>query len=92
MPNEQIPVTQDHDLLIKLNENVSSLRDEVRQITNQFNERYADQEARLRVLEATSDRLDGTSKAFRWMLAAIAAVATILEPLTLWFLSGIPHK
>lgn len=90
-PLDNLP-TPDHDLLVKLNENMLSLRDEMRSITATFNNQYADHEARLRVVEASNERLDGASKATRWLLAAIAATATIIEPLVLWLLGGNIHR
>lgn len=91
MPPDPQSTATDHDILIRLNENVQSMREEMRQVTANLNTQYADHEARLRVIEAASERQEGANRAFRVLLGAIGIIATIIEPIVLWLLQGNPH-
>lgn len=75
----------DHDLLVKLNENVISLREEVKQISANVSDKIADHEVRIRVLEASSDRAEGGVKANRLLLAVVSVVLLALEVFYYYF-------
>lgn len=82
--------TSDHDLLVKLSENMSFVRTEVGAMKAQIGGQIADHEARLRLQEAASDRNEGSIRAFRWMMGAIGTFLLAFEIVITWWVGS--HK
>lgn len=82
--------TSDHDLLIQLNVNVTSMRDEMRQSNTQLNGQIADHETRIRILERHDDTNKGSKQGVgnsaKWMIAALGAIAAVVEPIIMVYL------
>lgn len=74
----------DHDLLLKLSENVSALRNEVRDVTQRLGSQLSDHEARLRLQEAATDRNEGAWRMSRWLIAASSVLLLSLQAIILW--------
>lgn len=80
----------DHDLLIKLNENVSSMREEFRESNKQFNEKSSDHEARLRLVEAANERNEGSMRTLKILTTVGGIIISVADLILLWY-AGV-HK
>lgn len=74
----------DHDLLIQLTVNVSSMRDEIRQNAAQVNSQVTDHETRIRVLEQATNNQQGVnlsrkemSSTVKWVIGTLVATLAL---------------
>ena len=74
---------EDHDLLLKLHGKIDTLITLQRNTGNDL----ADHEVRIRAAEKESTSLRGTITGIRWVLGGVAAVAGIVEPIVLFYLT-----
>lgn len=84
----------DHDLLIKLNENVTHMREEMRITNDSITKQVGDHEVRIRVLEngISSDAVEKkVKKEFgatgKWLIGILVAMVAVIEPFLIWLAS-----
>ena len=75
----------DHDLLIRLNENVNALRVDVANITSGLSSQITDHESRLRVHSASLERQEGASKQMQLIMVISGTILLALEVAVIWF-------
>jgi hypothetical protein len=77
----------DHDLLIILNENVTHMRDEMKQNNQIMSAQATDFEARLRVLEANTNIFSGARGGTKYLVGMLLVVAGLIEPVVFYLVS-----
>lgn len=84
----------DHDLLIKLNENVAHMREEMRIAGDSTTRQTADHEVRIRLLEngINSEAVERKVKkelsaTIKWSIGILIAIAAVVEPFLIWLVS-----
>lgn len=84
MEQQMQQMQTDHDLLIQLNVNVQTMRDEMRQNTQQVSGQVTDHETRLRVLEQNSNSMQGASTGrkdmsgtVKWVIGTLIAFVAV---------------
>lgn len=85
----------DHDLLIKLNENVTHMRDEMRVTNDVITKQVGDHEVRIRLLENGVNSVSGEKQAkkelsatMKWAVGLLIAVAGIIEPILILYIAS----
>lgn len=85
----------DHDILIKLNENVTHMREEMRITNASITQQVSDHELRIRLLENGINSETAEKKAkkelsatMKWGLGFLVAVAGILEPVLILYIAN----
>lgn len=80
----------DHDLLIKLNENVTSMREEFRTNNKMFTDKISDHEARLRLVEAANERNEGGNRTIKIILSVGGVLVAAINVFVVWYVGS--HK
>lgn len=94
MEQAESTMQSDHDLLIKLNENVTHMREEMRVTSDSITRQVGDHEVRIRLLESgiNSEVVERKvkkelSSTIKWSIGILVAIAAIVEPFLIWVVS-----
>ncbi len=94
MEQSENTMQSDHDLLIKLNENVTHMREEMRITNDSITRQVGDHEVRIRLLEngINSDAVEKKvkkelSSTVKWSIGILVALAAVVEPILILMVS-----
>jgi hypothetical protein len=95
MEHPKDTMQSDHDLLIKLNENVTHMREEMRVTNDSITKQVGDHEVRIRLLENGINSETGEKKAkkefsaaTKWAVGVLIAIAGVVEPILILYIAG----